>query len=98
LFLENSRYFGLKTMTVTLPDGRAVVAVQPRRLPSPAAEPLEVKGNERLDIIAQRRYQDGTRFWHIADANSQLEARRLVEPEAANTSNPPVTVIQVPRK
>jgi hypothetical protein len=98
VFLENSRYFRVGTMTVSLQDGRTVVALEPRRLPSPIAEPLEVKGNDRLDVIAQRRYQDGTRFWHIADANAQLEAGLLVEPEAPNTPTPPVTVIQVPQK
>jgi hypothetical protein len=98
MFLERSRYFGQNTMTVELPDGRSVQALQPRRLPSPAAQPREVKGHDRLDIIAQRTYQDGTRFWHIADANTAVEGRRLTEPLPANTVTPPTVVIQVPEK
>lgn len=98
MFLENSRYFGQKTMNVELPDGRAVPALEPRRLPSPPAAPREVKGHDRLDIIAQRSYQDGTTFWHIADANTRIEARLLTEPPQANTVTPPMVVIQVPEK
>jgi hypothetical protein len=97
VFLESSRYFGVGTMTVKTPDGRTVRAVEPRTLPDPAADPLELKGNDRLDVLAQRRYQDGTRFWHIADANTELEARRLTEQEPANTSAPPLPTIRVPR-
>ncbi|MND08690.1 hypothetical protein D3C83_314850 [compost metagenome] len=40
---------------------------------------IEVKGTDRLDLMAHRKYQDGTKFWHIADANTELEASRLVE-------------------
>jgi hypothetical protein len=28
--------------------------------------------------MSHRRYQDGTRYWHVADANSELEAGELV--------------------
>ena len=28
--------------------------------------------------MSHRRNQDGTKFWHIADANSDLEANSLV--------------------
>jgi hypothetical protein len=96
MFLQNSRYFNQKTMTAKLRDGRTVAALEPRRLPSPTGVPTPVKGNDRLDIIAQRQYQDSTRFWRIADANTQLEARLLIEPPAANSEMPPMNVIQVP--
>jgi len=29
-------------------------------------------------VMADRLYRDGTRGWHIADANSELEANALV--------------------
>jgi hypothetical protein len=98
MFLENSRYFGQKTMTVTLADGRVVQALQPRRLPSPPASPRELKGHERLDLIAEHAYEDGTKFWHIADANTAVEARLLPEPAPANTVTPPAVAIMVPDK
>ena len=79
MFLNNSRYFGLKTVTTKDAKGRPVTAVALRRLPfAPGTETL-VKGNDRLDVMAQRRYSDPTKFWHIADANTELEANDLLE-------------------
>src|SRR5580765_719764 len=98
MFLENSRYFGQNTMTVKLKSGVTVAALQPRRLPDTPGDPAELNANDRLDIIAQRTYQDRTRFWHIADANSLTEARLLAAPPAVNSATPPVTVILVPGK
>ena len=34
--------------------------------------------SDQLDVISETRYKDGTRFWHIADANTELEANQLV--------------------
>jgi hypothetical protein len=31
-------------------------------------------------VIAQRKYSDGTKFWHVADANTELEANDLTKP------------------
>ena len=98
MFLENSRYFGQKKMTVTLPGGRKAAALEPRLLPPTEGEPTPVNGNDRLDIMAQRSYQDSTKFWHIADANTEADSRLLIEPPAANTPTPPVQIILVPRK
>ena len=98
MFLENSRYFGQKIMTVTLRDGRTAQALTPRQLPEPPATLRELKRNDRLDILAQRSYQDSTMFWHIADANTRVEARLLTEPPAANTVTPPAVAILVPDK
>lgn len=78
MFLDNSRYFKLKTVTVTDENGREVTAVTLRRLPYVAGRPAVVKGNDRLDVIAQRQFKDATLFWHVADANTELEANKLV--------------------
>lgn len=78
MFSDSSRYARTPVGTVTTPGGREVNAIRLRRLPDPPADPYTVAQDERLDIIAQRRFDDGTRFWHIADANSALEARTLV--------------------
>jgi hypothetical protein len=59
--------------------GRAVNVVKLRRLPYTPGNLKEVKGTDRLDIMAQNKYKDGTKFWHIADANTELEANDLVE-------------------
>src|SRR5689334_21600854 len=98
MFLENSRYFNQPTMTVKLKDGSIATAVQPRLLPSPPGVSTPHEANDRLDIIALRQYQDGTKFWHIADANSQPEARLLTEAPDMNSPTPPIQTIQVPPK
>ncbi len=79
MFLENSRYFAVKTAETKSSDGRAVVAVTLRRLPYVAGTPVVVKGNDRLDVMSQRRFSDPTLFWHIADANTELEATDLMK-------------------
>lgn len=98
MFLENSRYFNAPTMTVTLKDGSVATLVQPRLLPAPSGIPTALQANDRHDIISLRQYQDGTKFWHLADANSQLEARLLTETPDLNSPTPPIRIIQVPEK
>lgn len=60
-------------------EGQTVKALTLRRLPTISGEPTMVKENDRLDIMAQRRYNDPTMFWHIADANTELKANELVK-------------------
>lgn len=100
MFIESSRYFQLGTVEAQSSDGRTVTAIALRRLPYVAGAPLVVKGNDRLDVMAQRRYKDATRFWHIADANTELQANDLVE--STPPDNPlvaePARIILVPEK
>lgn len=77
-FLSNSRYYGLPTVETEARDGRTVTAVKRRPLPETTGDATVVKENDRLDLLADDRYNDATRFWHIADANSELEANELV--------------------
>ena len=79
MFLENSRYFGLKALEATDKRGRKVTAIVLRRLPYAPGTETVVKGNDRLDVMAQLKYADATKFWHIADANTELEANDLVK-------------------
>ena len=79
MFLESSRYHKLKTVDVPTRDGRTVKAVTLRNLPNVNGTPTIIEGDSRLDIIAQRRYNDPGRFWHIADANTELQAHDLVK-------------------
>ena len=78
MFLDSSRYAGVRTVEAQIKNGRKVKAVSLRRLPFVTGTLTVVKGNDRLDIMAQRRYKDPTMFWRIADANTELEAERLV--------------------
>ncbi len=79
MFLDNSRYAEILTVEAKDEKGRTVQAVKLRRLPFTAGTPTEVGGADRLDVMAQRKYSDGTKFWHIADANTELEANNLVK-------------------
>lgn len=87
MFLSSSRYAGVAQDVVTV-RGVAVTVVRLRRLPAVDGDSTVVVGNDRLDVIADRRYGDPTWSWHVADANTELEARRLVET--------PNRVIEVP--
>jgi nucleoid-associated protein YgaU len=91
MFLRSSRYVDQKIVSAKARDGREVEAVTLRRLASPPG-PLsyEVRGHDTLDIMADRQYGDGTMFWHIADANTELQANELVRV--------PGRVVRVPDK
>jgi len=78
MFLENSRYARVTQSVVRTRDGREVTALKLRRLPAVSGEAHRVQGNDRLDVMAQRRYADATRFWHVADANTELYAPSLL--------------------
>ena len=78
MFRSNSRYFNTPTVTAIGADGHEVTAVALRVLPRTQGKPTVVKSGDQLDVMAQDRFGDGTRFWHIADANCELEANTLV--------------------
>ncbi|HEX9781658.1 MAG TPA: hypothetical protein VGA56_02870 [Opitutaceae bacterium] len=88
MFLENSRYAKVLTVETTAADGRAVTALKLRTLPAPAGEPYAVKDNDQLDVFAHRVTADGTKFWHIADANTALEASSLLSETGATIQVP----------
>lgn len=90
MFLKNSRYYQLATVTVRAASGQNVTAVKFRRLPVESGQDAVAQGTDRLDIMASTRYGDAARYWHIADANSELEAEKLVTPVGR--------IIQVPEK
>ena len=100
MFKETSRYARQKTVEVKLPNGRSAIAVTLRRFPPTEGLRTEVKTNDRLDVIALRKYKDSARFWHIADANTELQARDLVknEPPDNPLSPQPARIILVPEK
>jgi len=81
MFNSNSRYANLPTAETEAKNGKKVTVVKLRRLPFVGGNLTEVKGNDRLDIMAHRKYKDGTQSWHIADANTELQANDLVAPK-----------------
>lgn len=86
MFSANSRYAKQPTAEVETKKGKTATVVKIRRLPYVGGNLTEVKGTDRLDIIAQRKYKDGTQFWHIADANTELEANNLTKQKSSENS------------
>jgi len=87
---DSSRYRGVATSEDVTAAGGTTTALRLRRLPATAGAAVTVRQNDRLDLMAHDRYGDATRFWHIADANSELDARVLVAE--------PGRVIRVPER
>jgi hypothetical protein len=90
MFLKNSRYVGLETVETKDQQGRPVRALKRRPLPATGGAPYAVVGHDRLDLLAHTKYDDATRYWHIADANTELEAAELTRRVSR--------LIQVPEK
>lgn len=97
MFLKTSRYADTPQVQVLLPDGTLVAAVQLRTVPLTTGDPTPVTSNDQLDVTAQRLYADGTRYWHIADANSALLSAHLFDQWLADDQNAQPLVIAVPQ-
>jgi hypothetical protein len=78
MFLANSRYARVETVETSASTGENVTALKLRALAAVTGDPQIVQSQDRLDLIAQAQYSDATRFWHVADANTALDARTLV--------------------
>jgi hypothetical protein len=98
MFLPQSRYANIAQCQVTLADGTTAAAVKLRRLPKVAGDATTINANDRLDIIAGQVYGDGTMFWHIADANTELAANWLLQPWPPGDPNAAQITIEVPEK
>jgi hypothetical protein len=82
-FPPTSRYHGIKTATLTTPDGRIIVYLRRRFVP-----PMErfsllqehiVTDDERLDNITAQYLVDPEQYWRICDANGALHPEELTE-------------------
>jgi alpha-D-ribose 1-methylphosphonate 5-phosphate C-P lyase len=100
VFKESSRYAKQKTVEVKLASGRSSSAVTLRRLPPTEGVSTELKANDRLDVIALRKYKDSAKFWHIADTNTELQVNDLVKNEPSDNPlvSQAVRSILVPEK
>jgi len=96
VFLKNSRYASTPQVAVTLADGTQVAAVQLRAIPATVGDPTVVTPNDRLDVMSERAYGDAIRYWHIADANSALDSRRLFVHWLPEDQNLQPLVVAVP--
>jgi hypothetical protein len=79
MFDANSRYAKLPIVEAENATGKKANVVKLRKLPYVQGNLTEVKGTDRLDIMSHRKFKDGTKFWHVADANTELEANALIE-------------------
>src|SRR5262249_35075954 len=83
-FPPTSRYCGTDTATMQTPDGRQVVYLRRRFLPSPDLFALvrlhTVRAGERLDNIAAKYMSNPEVFWIIADANAAMRPDDLTAP------------------
>lgn len=77
MFLETSRYAKVETAETTTRDGRTVKAIKLRPLPPTTGSAYMVLDNDRLDLLAHKYHGDATKFWHIADANTAIQANDL---------------------
>ena len=97
MFLPSSRYANLpEVQTTALPGGTQVVAVKLRRLPIVDGDPTPMTDADRLDIIADQEYGDASMFWHIADANTELNSLNLLKHWLANDPQEGQITINVP--
>ncbi len=82
-FAPNSRYYGVPTTTMTLPDGRMLTYLTRRFVPQPERFALlklhAVVQNDRLDSLAAHYFNDPVQFWRLCDANRALRPDELIE-------------------
>jgi hypothetical protein len=88
MFLANSRYAKVATVETTTSTGETVTALKLRRLTPVAGDARKVESGERLDLIAYALNGDATQFWHVADANTALDSRTLVDEPGATVIVP----------
>jgi hypothetical protein len=83
LFDVTSRYHEIGTAELTTPEGRKIVYLRRRFVPSvPVTVELaehKVTQGERLDNITARYLGDPEQFWQVADANNAMHPDELIE-------------------
>lgn len=82
-FPPTSRYYGIATATVPTADGRTIIYLLRRFVPSPDNFALlqwhRVAQGERLDNITAKYLNDPEQFWRLCDANGVLRPQELTE-------------------
>ncbi|MGD1939772.1 MAG: LysM domain-containing protein [Leptolyngbyaceae cyanobacterium] len=79
-----SRYYGIETKELTLPNGDTTAYLKRRFIPPPERFELlqlhTVTEGDRLDNITARYLDDPEQFWRIADANRAMHPEALTTP------------------
>ena len=82
-FPATSRYYATATSTIVTSDGKTVIYLQRRFLPSPSnfatLQLYTIAQADRLDNIASRFLGDPLAFWRICDANNAMRPEELTE-------------------
>lgn len=78
MFLPDSRYAQVATVTTRLATGEEVEALKLRKPLPVSGTPRRVRSGDRIDLIAHEIGAGATKFWHVADANCALDSRTLV--------------------
>jgi nucleoid-associated protein YgaU len=77
----NSRYYGVQTADLTLPDGTTLKYLARRIIPPPGTYPSTttyvIADGDRLDNLAQRFLGDPALYWTICDANGAADPDEL---------------------
>src|SRR5579875_1847362 len=80
-FPDTSRYAATETARHEAPDGRSIVYLRRRFVPSPerfaAVRVVAVKDTDRLDNLAAEHVGDPEQFWQLCDANGALRPKEL---------------------
>jgi hypothetical protein len=82
-FPPTSRYYGIETVTTEAGDGRTLIYMRRRFVPSPDNFALlqyhTVTQGERLDNITAKYLNDPEQFWRLCDANGAMRPDELTE-------------------
>jgi nucleoid-associated protein YgaU len=80
VFFKGSRYELVETATFEAAGGRRIRYKRVRFIPpTPASFGVAVRQGDRLDLIAERIYQEPELFWRICDANVAVRPDDLIE-------------------
>ena len=78
MFLSSSRYVRVATVETKTAAGETVSALKLRRLTPVSGVARVVQAGDRLDLLAFAVSGSGAQGWHIADANTALDANELL--------------------
>jgi hypothetical protein len=82
-FSPTSRYYGIETTTLETPEGKVVIYLRRRFVPSPERFALlqehVVRQDERLDNITAQYLGDPEQFWRVCDGNGAMRPEELTE-------------------
>jgi len=85
MFEVTSRYYLLQTVTYAGVDGKNISFKRRRFLPNgnkmPLLVELDIKQNDRLDLVTAKHLGDPEQFWRVCDANNTNNPKELTEQE-----------------